>query len=232
MKLGIKLALLTLALTMGCQTADKKLTEEIDKLEKRMAKLEKRLIFPNRKAPPKQQAAYKIPLAQSHIKGDKTAPVDLVVFSDYQCPFCAKVDPLLQEAVKDPAFKGKIKLVFKHFPLSFHKNAKPAAKAAIAAGEQGKFWEMSEKLYSDQRNLTPINFAKWAKEIGLDVAKFQKDLKANDGKYDKIIKDDMQVGIKEAKVRGTPNIFVGGWELKERSVSGIKNLIKEKKLAN
>jgi len=232
MKLSIKLALFTLMLTVGCQISDKKFNNKINKLEKRIIKLEKILSFPNRKILPKQQTAYKIPLAQSYIMGNKNATVDLVIFSDYQCPFCAKVDPLLQKAIKDPALKGKVKLVFKHFPLSFHKNAKPAAKAAMAAGEQDKFWEMSKKLYNDQRNLTSVNFTKWAKEIGLDIIKFNKDLKINSSKYDKIIRNDMQIAIKEAKVRGTPSIFIAGWELRERSVLGIKKLIKEKMITN
>ena len=121
-------------------------------------------------------------------------------------------------------------MVFKHFPLSFHKDAKPASKAAMAAGEQGKFWEMADKLLANQRDLKPDNFKKWAKEIGLNVGKFEKDLKANDAKYDAQIKNDMELGSKSAKVRGTPSIYVGGWQLQQRSVDGIKALLKDKKL--
>ncbi len=225
--LGLALAIMA----VGCNK-DAKTSDRLADLEKRVEQLEKRPAMPTRQMPPEQTAAYQIPVGSSHYLGSKDAPVSLVIFSDYQCPFCATTDALLQEVAKDASLKGKVNVVFKHFPLSFHANAKPAAKAALAAGEQGndKFWAMSAKLYENQKDLTAENFDKWAKELGLNTAKFKADLKNNDSKYDDMIKADMELGIKEAKVRGTPSIFVGGWELKERSVDGVKELIKEKKL--
>jgi protein-disulfide isomerase len=228
--LGI-LGLAMSILTVGCNK-DIKTTEKLADLEKRIEQLEKRPAMPTRQLPPEQTAAYQIPVGSSYFLGSKDAPVSVVIFSDYQCPFCATTDPLLQEVAKDASLKGKVNVVFKHFPLSFHTNAKPAAKAALAAGEQGndKFWAMTAKLYENQKDLSAENFEKWAKEIGLNTNRFKADLKNNDTKYEDTIKADMELGIKEAKVRGTPSIFVGGWELKERSVDGIKELIKEKKL--
>ena len=230
----IVIALTVLAFSVACQPPAN--NEAVSKLEKRIADLEKTVTGlkkrpagkPQRPQPKPQTAAYKLPTGESAYKGE--GKVDITLFSDFQCPFCARVDPMLKQAVNDPELKGKVKLVFKHFPLSFHKDAKPASKAAMAAGEQGKFWEMADKLLANQRDLKPDNFKKWAKEIGLNVGKFEKDLKANDAKYDAQIKNDMELGSKSAKVRGTPSIYVGGWQLQQRSVDGIKALLKDKKL--
>lgn len=223
---------------LGCQPppagGSKELEERIEKLEKKVEAIEKRpAAAPNRRQqPPAQTAAYKIPVGDAAVLGPKDAPVNVTIFTDYQCPFCARVDPMLHEVVKDAELKGKVNVVFKHFPLSFHKNAKPAAKAALAAKEQGDdyFWKLSEKLYANQRELTEENFSKWAKEIGLDVKKFESDMKANDAAYEALINADMKLGTSEARVRGTPSIFVNGWELRQRSVDGVKALIKDKKL--
>ena len=212
----------------------KELTERIEKLEKKVEALEKRPAGGNKaEPPPPQTAAYNIPVGDSPIMGKKDAPVTVTIFSDFQCPFCARVDPMLHEIVKDPELKDKVNVAFKQFPLSFHKDAKPAAKAALAAKDLGgdaKFWEMGDKLYANQRALTPENFVTWAGEIGLDKAKFEKALKDNDAKYEAQITKETELGQKEAKVRGTPSIFVNGWELKQRSVDGVKQVIKEKNL--
>lgn len=236
-KLLVPVALVAL---VGCQPpaggSSKELVERIEKLEKKVEALEKRpagAAAPAREAPPPQTAAYKIPTGTSPFMGNKDGKIELTIFSDYQCPFCSRVDPMLHEAAKDPELKDKIKITFKQFPLSFHKDAKPAAKAALAArdlnGNDG-FWKMNEKLYANQRTLTAENFSVWAKEIGLDVKKFEKALVDNDAKYEEEIKNDSELGAKEAKVRGTPSLFVNGWELKQRSVDGVKQLIKEKSL--
>lgn len=238
MKKSIVLVAAAGMFAFGCQPppagGSKELAERIEKLEKKVEALEKRPAAApaRRQQPAPQTAAYKIPVADSAILGPKDAPVNVTIFTDYQCPFCARVDPMLHEVVKDPELKGKVNVVFKHFPLSFHKQAAPAAKAAMAAQEQGEeyFWKMSEKLYANQRDLTDANFSKWASEIGLDVKKFEADMKANDAKYQSIIDRDMKLGTTEARVRGTPSIFVNGWELRQRSVDGVKQIIKDKKL--
>jgi protein-disulfide isomerase len=222
-------------LAVGCQpppagnTAD--LEKRIAKLEKEVETLKKRpAAAPKRPERKPQTAAYKIPVGDSPVLGNKDAKISLTIFSDFQCPFCARVDPLLHDVVKDPELKDKVNVVFKHFPLSFHKEAKPASKAAMAAQEQGKFYEYGKKLLANQRALTPENFKKWAGEVGLDVAKWEADLKANDAKYEEMIKADMALGTKEARVRGTPTMLVGGWELRQRSVDGVKQLLKDKKM--
>lgn len=213
----------------------KELVERIEKLEKKVEALEKRpagAAAPREAAPP-QSEAYKISGGDSPVLGSKSATVELVVFSDFQCPFCSRIDPMLHEVIADPELKDKVKVVYKNFPLSFHKDAKPAAKASLAArdvgGDKG-FWDWSAKAYANQKTLTSENFSKWATECDLNVAKFEKALKDNDAKYEAIITADSEMGAKEAKVRGTPSLFLGGWELRERSVDGVKKLIKDKKL--
>lgn len=232
MKRAVAISLLTTALftLVACNKPNPELEARLAKIEERLDAMEKRPAMPRPMMPPPQEKAYNVPTGSSPVLGNPSAPFSVVVFSDYQCPFCARTDDLFHSVVKDPDLKDKVNVVFKNFPLPFHDNARPAAKAALAAAEQGKFWEMSQKLYANQQNLTPDNFKKWAKEIGLDTAKFEKDLKANDGKYEAAIKADMELGTTSANVRGTPTILVGGWELRERSVDGIKNLLKEKKL--
>ncbi len=232
---NVLLTAAALSVLAACQPpagGSKELVERIEKLEKKVEGLEKRpagaAAAPARTPPPPQTAAYAIPIQDSPTLGKKDAKINVTVFSDFECPFCSRVDPMLRDILKDPDLKDKVNVIYKHFPLSFHQNAKPAAKASIAADEQGKFWEFSEKLYANQRALTPDNFKKWAGEVGMNVAKFEADLKANDAKYEEIVKRDTDVGTKEAKVRGTPSIFVNGWELRQRSVEGVKEIIKEK----
>ena len=98
-------------------------------------------------------------------------------------------------------------LVFKHFPLSFHKQALPASLAAAAAHEQGKFWEYSDLIFKNMRDLTDENFVKWAEETGLDVAKFKASYEGKAGQA--AIDADMALA-KKVGVRGTPTIFVNG----------------------
>ncbi len=207
--------------------------EEVKAREKKVSAREKRVLLRGGKmAPPEQKAAYDIPVGTSPVMGKKDAKVNGTIVTDYQCPFCSRVDPMLHDIVKDPELKDKVNFVFKDFPLSFHKDAKPAAKAVKAAREQGYefFWKMSEKLYENQKALKAENFKKWAGEIGLNVAKFEANCKNNDKKYEEQITADMKLGQTKAKVRGTPSIFVGGWPLKTRSIYGVIELSKEKNL--
>lgn len=223
--LFVSVVVICLGATIGCPN-NRAITERLDKIEAKIAQMDSR---PSAAMPPQpeaQKTAYSIPVGTSPVKGNKDAVVAVTVFSDYQCPFCSRVDPLLNEALKDPRMKDQIKVVFKNFPLSFHQEARPAAKAALAAGAQGvdMYWAMSEKLFANQRELTAENFRKWATEIkGLDVVKWEKALKDSDAQFEATIKEDMELGMK-SQVRGTPSIFVGGWELRDRTVEGIHAL--------
>lgn len=213
----------------GCK-ADKKIYEEIEALKARVAALEK-LVAPGKEEPPVQASAYVLPVENSPVLGNKDAPVDIVVFSNFECPYCARADKMLREIVqKDEELKNKVKIVFKNFPFERHPEARPAAKAALAAHAQGKFWEMSEKIFANQKELSTANYEKWAKEVGLNVDQYKKTLVEKDKEFNEAIERDIKLGAEAAKLEGTPWILVGGWLLDDISAASIKKIIAEKKL--
>jgi protein-disulfide isomerase len=164
---------------------------------------------------------YPLAVGDSPSKGAADAKVTIVEFSDYQCPFCSQAEPLLDQVMQ--AYPKDVKRVYKQFPLtSIHPNALPASKAAVAAGKQGKFWEMHAKLFGNQRELSPDNYKKWAEELKLDMARFEKDLASPDvqGAIDKEMQE-----ARAADVTGTPTIFVNGKRLQQRSFEGFKAAI-------
>jgi len=115
-------------------------------------------------------------------------------------------------------------LVVKHFPLNFHKQAKPAAKAVLAAGEQGMYFEMVDAILKNNKGLSPEKYEALAQEIKLDIEKFNKDLEANDAKYETIITADMGL-VGKLGVRGTPTFFVGGRRARASNFNGYKQQI-------
>ncbi len=153
--------------------------------------------------------------------GSADAPVVITLFTDFQCPYCSKVAPLTEEVVKNNP--GTVKLVLKNLPLRNHKYAEPAARAALAAKEQGKFWEYHDSLFARER-LNPADFDTIAKELGLDIAKFKKDMKSD--KVKKQIFDDIEQA-EAAGVSGTPTIYINGRKLKKRSLEGFQDMIDE-----
>ncbi len=139
------------------------------------------------------------------IKGNPRAPVTVVVFSDFQCPYCARVEPTLKQV--EAAYGDKVRIAWKHKPLGFHPNAMPAAEASEAAREQGKFWQMHDKMFGAQQELSPASYERWAREIGLDVARFKATVAS--GKYKaRIQEDDQQAG--RLGIDGTPTLVVNG----------------------
>lgn len=115
-----------------------------------------------------------------------------------------------------------VKIVFKHFPLSFHAQAQPAAQAAIAAHKQGKFWQFHDKLYENHKTLSPQSYQQFAKELGLDLAAFDRD--RQDQQALAQIAADIAVG-KQAGVNGTPAIFVNGHRVTQRTPQMIQAMI-------
>jgi protein-disulfide isomerase len=211
------------------------LEEQMQALQKRVGELEQRPRTIPRPEPAPQTEAYQLPAGTSAVLGSSTATIDLVIFFDYQCPFCRRVFPVMQQVATDPELAAKVRVVFKHFPLGFHQEARAAAKAAMAARDLGgdkAFWAMSAKLFSDQTRLGPDAYKQYAREIGLNTKKFAQALQDNDTKYEAELTADTKLGTEAAKVRGTPSLFVGGWELRDRSVAGVKALIIDKKLAD
>lgn len=164
---------------------------------------------------------YNIPVGTSPAKGSDTAKVTIVEFSDYQCPFCGQAEGLVNQVIE--AYPKDVRLVFKQFPLtSIHPQAMPASKAALAAGRQGKFWEMHKLIFENQRTLGPEKFKELAEQLQLDVPQFQKDMESPE------IAAQIQREMQEAKaadVTGTPTIFVNGKRLMNRSFDGFKQMI-------
>ena len=157
-------------------------------------------------APPADTQVYKVEAGNSPSKGPKTAPITMVIFSDFQCPFCSRVEPTLKQI--DDTYKGKVRFVWKNYPLPFHQNAMPAAEAAMAAGEQGKFWEMHDKLFANQQSLDRATFEKHATELGLNLDKFKADL--DSGKLKTAVNADVQYGNSLGGGMGTPTFFING----------------------
>jgi len=138
-------------------------------------------------------------------KGPANAPLVLVVFSDFQCPFCKRIEPTLAQMEKH--YRGKVRVVWKNFPLPFHASAEPAAEAAMAADAQGKFWPMHDKLFENNSALDRESLERYAAALGLDLPRFKADLDA--GRYRARIEADKQEGT-EVGVVGTPAVFING----------------------
>lgn len=146
-----------------------------------------------------------IEIGNSHIRGDKKAEYTVIAFSDFQCPFCKRGDDTIKELMK--RYDKKVKYVFKNFPLSFHPEAMPAAKAVWAAGKQGKFYEYHDKLFENQAKLGDELYVQIAKDLKLNVDKFNKD-RASEGAEKEInaeMKQAQDVGIS-----GTPGFILNG----------------------
>jgi protein-disulfide isomerase len=162
---------------------------------------------------PDPKAVYKVPLKGNEPqKGADDALVTIVEISDFECPFCGRVEPTIKQ-VQDKYGKD-VRVVWMNNPLPFHKNAKPAANAALEAhaqkGDKG-FWAMHEKMFANQKTLTTDNLEKWAKELGLNMAKFKKALA--DDKYGKTIQEQ-QALASSLGARGTPAFFINGRNLR------------------
>ncbi len=156
------------------------------------------------------------------IIGNKNAKVTLVEFSDFQCPFCSQFKPAVDQALKD--YKDKVRVVYKHYPLSsIHPMAAKAAEAAECAGDQKKFWEMHDKLFANQSTLSVDNFKVWAKELGLKESTFNTCL--DGGKKASKVAADQKYGD-TIGVTGTPSSFVNGYPVQgAQSYEFVKSLI-------
>lgn len=146
-----------------------------------------------------------MPIGGSPVMGPADAKITVVEFSDFQCPYCSRGRDTMKQLMEK--YKGKIKLVFKNLPLEFHKNAEPAAKAALAANKQGKFWEMHDAFFDKQDALSEQFYLDTAKSLGLDLEKFKKDMA--DPAIAKQIEEDKALAAKN-QISGTPGFFVNG----------------------
>ena len=146
-----------------------------------------------------------IPVDGRPVYGSENAPVTVVVFADFECPHCKMEAPKLRKTVDQ--FRGRARLIFKHFPLGGHVRAKQAAIATEAAHEQGKFWEMHDIVFANQDKLEDGDILSYASQIGLDMDKFKASYNARKGKG--VVEADKKHG-ETAGVDGTPAVFVNG----------------------
>ena len=148
-----------------------------------------------------------VALGEGPIYGPKDAPITIIEYTDFQCPYCAKAHDIVNE-VKDK-YKGKIKMVLKHYPLPFHKEGKVAANASFCADEQGSkyIWKLNDIMFKNQNKLKSSGLVELAKKIGLDTEKFSSCLKSN--KYMAKVEKDMAEGQK-LKLNSVPAIFING----------------------
>lgn len=155
--------------------------------------------------------------------GKENAPVTIALFSDFQCPYCSKIQPELDQILeKNP---DTVKIAFKNLPLTnIHNMAETAALAGLAAHNQGKFWQMHDALFAMNSQLTKEKILAAAKEIGLDMDKFNGDLN-NEATKQHLIKDVMDA--RNAEVSGTPTLFVNGRRVNDRSPAALQKLIDE-----
>ncbi|HET6584605.1 MAG TPA: thioredoxin domain-containing protein [Nannocystaceae bacterium] len=151
-----------------------------------------------------------IPTEGRPVWGSENAPITVVEFADFTCPHCRQEAPKIRKAVDQ--FRGRVKLVFKYFPLEGpgHERGRPAAIAAEAAHEQGKFWEMHDQIFAHQDALEDKDLMSYAQNIGLDMAKFRASYEAKKGEAR--VEADRKDGDK-IEIHGTPAVFVNGREV-------------------
>jgi protein-disulfide isomerase len=143
---------------------------------------------------------------RDHTTGPADAPVTLVEYGDYECPYCGMAYRVVKSAQAE--LGNQLRFVFRNFPLAeAHPHARLAAEAAEAAAAQGKFWEMHDALFEHQDALEAEDIIGYAKSLGLDIARFGRDLK--DSTYSKRVREDFRSGVKSG-VNGTPTFFING----------------------
>jgi protein-disulfide isomerase len=156
-------------------------------------------------------------------KGSVTAPIEIVEFSDFQCPFCQRAFPTVQQVLAK--YGDKVHLVYRHFPLSIHPNARGAAEAAACANQQGKFWEYHDRLFSDPTKLSEADLKAHAASVGLDTTAFNAcvDGRQTSAEVDKDMKDAEALGV-----TGTPAFFINGRSLEgAQPIEAFAQLIDE-----
>ena len=165
---------------------------------------------PQAETKPLNDTVWNVPVADSDPQfGPEEPKVTIVVFSDFQCPFSGKGTSLLKNALDD--FPGKLRIVYKNFPLPFHKDAHLAAEAALCANAQGRFWQFHDLLFQNQRAMSRKDLDEYAQRAGLDVDRFKQDLAR--GTYREVVDRHMEEGA-SLGVKGTPNFFINGRVLK------------------
>jgi len=236
--IGALAPLLALGL-VACQPATK---DDIQALKEQQAEILAKLAAldesvkkvaaaaPARRGPPAEDfdKVHQIDVSSAAVLGNPNAPITVVEFSDFECPYCARSAPDVKALQAKYPDKGRV--VYKHFPLGFHKSARPTAIASVAAQEQGKFWEYHDVLFEATANRqlsgSQDDLVKYAEKAGLDVDRFKKDMAAKQAEYDKRVNEDYASGQK-ASVRGTPTLYINGKKVQDRSVQGMSATVEK-----
>jgi protein-disulfide isomerase len=158
--------------------------------------------------------------AEGPSRGDPKAPITIVEFSDFECPFCVRAEAAVKQVLA--AYPGKVRLVYRDYPLPSHTRAQKASEAALCAGDQGKYWEMHEKLFANTRALEVGQLKQYAKDLGLTSDRFDKCLDSGDKTA--VVEASKKAG-EEAGVNGTPAFFING-----RPLSGAQPFEKFKEI--
>jgi len=166
--------------------------------------------------PPRQMVA----VAKGATRGSASAPIEMIEFSDFQCPYCLRAHSTIEQVLA--SYGDKIHFVYRHYPVPGHPNAKPAAEASECAKEQGKFWEYHDRLFANTSKLSDADLKQHAAALGLDTAKFNACLDSH--KYQSLVDADTKDGD-AAGVNGTPAFYING-----RMVSGAQPIEVFKKL--
>lgn len=175
---------------------------------------------PQRPRGPDPSKVYSFPVGEAAVKGANDAWITIIEVSDFQCPFCSRVNSTLDEVRK--SYGDDVRIVFKHNPLPFHKRAMPAALAAECASEQDKFWPMHDKLFANSRALEDADLEKYAKEVGVNMGRWKSCFTGK--KFEKRVQQDQRIAS-SLGARGTPAFFVNG-----RFLSGAQPFSKFKAL--
>jgi protein-disulfide isomerase len=180
--------------------------QELKEIRKLLESIDKKSIAQAPQRPPVPQTA-KVSIKDSESLGSADAPVTVVEFTDYQCPYCLKfVNDTFPKLKAEFIDTGKVRWVVRDMPLGFHKNARKAAQAAHCAGEQDRFWEMRSVLFANAKQLEEENLPKYAETIGLDAAAFKSCL-ASDRHLAGIDQSSRDAG--SVQITGTPTFVVG-----------------------
>jgi len=196
---------------------------ELTAEQKRAFRMQSFLVFLANKYPVRlylKPPRHVISVDEQSVWGSPKAPVTIVEVSDFQCPYCARVQPTLQRVRE--VYGGKVRFAFKHFPLGFHKDARGAHLASLCAEEQGKFWEYRKTLFANQRDLTKPALVAHAETLGLDLQAFGGCL--DEERYADRIDQDFEEAQKLG-VTGTPTFFING-----RRISGAQPFVAFKQI--
>lgn len=223
-------ALVFLATSAGwaqTSTTNDEILKEIKALRQELAEIKKLVSQPRPAADvlPKDP----INISKEPVKGDRNARVALIEYSDYQCPFCSRFGKETYPQLDTDYIKtGKVKYVFRDLPLNFHKQAFKAAEAAHCAGEQGKFWEMHDQMFQNNKALAPEELTKYAEALQLNTSLFQQCL--DSARYAADIKKDI-AEANSVGITGTPTFLLGTIDPRDGTVKVTKKLVGAKPFA-